>query len=61
MARSNIPAAKILTAVTIKDNSVYSEQSKLSKIFVKGLGVMTPKIAQASFDINHPEFGCTLK
>ena len=61
LARSNIPAARLLSSVTIDNNVVYSEQSKLAKFLVKFFGIGSITRAEASFDINHPEFGCTLK
>ncbi|MDD4975288.1 MAG: serine hydrolase [Bacteriovorax sp.] len=61
LERSNIPVAKQLTTVFIKNNTVYSEQSKFANFFLKVFGLDSEKKAQASFNKNHPEFGCTLK
>jgi CubicO group peptidase (beta-lactamase class C family) len=59
--RSNIPIAKQLTTVEIKNNTVYSTQSRFARFLIKIFGLQPEKIARASFDQLHPEFGCTLK
>ncbi len=58
--RSNIPLAKYLTKATKDNNSISVEQSALAKLFVKVFGLKSHHSVSASFDINHPEFGCTL-
>ena len=58
--RSNIPLAKRLTKISIKDNVVTAEQSKWAKIFVKVFGLLDQTKSEASFNKDHPEFGCTL-
>jgi len=61
LARSNIPAAKLFTSVEVKNNVVYADQSKWAQYFIKIVGAKSSKRSEAGFDINHPEFGCTLK
>jgi CubicO group peptidase (beta-lactamase class C family) len=61
MARSHLPLAKQLTRVKIVNNTVYAKLSKFAKLFVHIFGFQADPIAKASYDINHPEFGCTLK
>jgi CubicO group peptidase (beta-lactamase class C family) len=59
--RSNIPFAKNLTNIYINNNIVYAKQSKLAKLLTKVFGLKYNIESQASFDLIHPEFGCTLK
>ena len=61
MDRSNIPAAKLLTSVSIKQNVVYTQQTKLAKVLAKVFTLQGENRTEASFDQRHPEFGCTLK
>ena len=58
--RSNIPLAKLLTNVSIKNNVVYSNQTKISKFLVKVFHLKSENKASAVFDQVRPEFGCTL-
>ena len=61
VARSNIPIAKFLTKVSVKDNVVYSEQTNLAKFLIKVFGFQGEKRAEAHFNQERQEFGCTLK
>ncbi len=61
VARSNIPVAKYLAKVSIKDNVVYSEQTNLAKLFVNVFGFQSEKRAEARFNNKRQEFGCILK
>ena len=61
IAHSNIPYAKELTVISIKDNIVYSEQSFLAKKLSKILNLSEEEVAKAVFNQKHPEFGCVLK
>ncbi len=60
LARSNIPFAKYLTRVSIQNNVVYSEQTRLAKIFNRVFNFISEPVARAIFNQEHPQFGCTL-
>lgn len=61
LERSNIPLANLLTNIVIVKNKVFSNQSKIAKLFIKIFGLKESETAEASFDQAHPEFGCTLR
>ena len=61
IARSNIPAANLLTNVQVVKNSIFSEQTRVARFFGRIFGLQPEPIAEATFDLDHPEFGCTLK
>lgn len=58
--RSNIPLVSKLAKVSIRDNVVTSEQTKYAKMLITVLGRRPGTKANASFDKDHPEYGCTL-
>ena len=61
LKRSNIPMAKLLSDVSIDNNIVRAEHSKLARKIIKISRHGNTKIEKAYFDLDHPEFGCTLK
>lgn len=59
--RSNISLIKRLAKISINKDTVTARQTKYAKILIAAYGRKPGKIASASYDRAHPEFGCTLK